>query len=72
VVDTILQGSLVMRICFGTAPEPQLLAEVISPLPADAALAASNANFECNSVTNAEACDLRANCYNLARRLVAE
>jgi hypothetical protein len=57
-----------MGNALGATPELHLLAEVVPSFSTDGTFAAGNANFEGNSVTNAEAIDLRANAhYNTGR-----
>ena len=68
VIDSLLEGSLEMWNALRATPELHLLAEVVAPLSTNGTLAAGNANFESNSVTNGEAIDLRANAhYNTGR-----
>jgi hypothetical protein len=68
VIDSLLEGSLEMWNALRATPELHLLAEVVAPLSTNGTLAAGNANFESNSVTNGEAVDLRPNAhYNTGR-----
>ena len=68
VIDSLLESSLKMGNALRATPELHLLAEVVAPLSTNGTLAAGNANFESNSVTNGEAVDLRPNThYNTGR-----
>lgn len=68
VIDSLLEGSLEMWNALRATPELHLLAEIVAPLSTYGTLAAGNANFESNSVTNGEAIDLRSNThYNTGR-----
>jgi hypothetical protein len=68
VIDSLLESSLEMGNALRATPKLHLLAEVVAPLSTDGTLAAGNANFEGNSVTNGEAIDLRPNAhYNTGR-----
>ena len=68
VIDSLLESSLKMGNALRATPELHLLAEVVAPLSTNGTLAAGNANFESNSVTNGEAVDLRPNAhYNTGR-----
>jgi hypothetical protein len=68
VIDSLLESSLEMWNALRATPELHLLAEVVAPLSTNGTLAAGNANFESNSVTNGEAVDLRPNAhYNTGR-----
>jgi hypothetical protein len=67
-IDSLLESSLEMRNALRATPELHLLTEVVPPFSTDGTLAAGNANFEGNSVTNGEAIDLRSNThYNTGR-----
>jgi len=72
VVYLLLQSPLEVGNRFGATPESHLLAEIISALPADAALAAGDADLEGNTVAEVKARDLRANGDNDSRGLMAE
>jgi len=72
VIDTFLEGPLIMRNTLGAAPEPHLLAKVVSSFPASIALETGNAYFEGNAVSDGETSDLRPDGDNLARGLMAE
>jgi hypothetical protein len=60
-VYPLLECALEVRERLGTAPEPHLLAEVVSAFSADATLTTRDANLEGHAVTDAEARDLRPN-----------
>lgn len=62
----LLQSSLIVRIGLCAAAETELLAQVVSSLPADCTLTAGNANLQGYPVANLEAADLRADSYHLA------
>ena len=68
----LLERSLVMRHALGAAAEPHLLAEVVPPLAADAALAAGDTDLERDAVADLEPGHPRADGHNDAGRLVAE
>lgn len=61
VVYPFLESALKVRYGFGTASKPHLLAQVIPALPADAALAAWDPNFEGHAVAQPEARNLWPN-----------
>jgi hypothetical protein len=61
-----------MRYTLCTTPKPHLFAEVVPPSPANRALAAGNAHFERNAVTECEAIDVWTNAYYHAGRLMTK
>lgn len=71
VVDPLLESALVVRNALCTAPEPHLLAQVVTATSADGAITARNTNFESDTVARLEARHPRANGHNDTRRLVA-
>jgi len=72
VVYPFLESALEVGHRFGTTPKPHLLAEVITTLPADAALAAWDANLKGDPVANAEASNLGSDGNDGARGLVPQ
>ncbi len=51
-INSFLKRSLKMRDAFRTTPKLHFLAKVVSPFSANSTLAAWNAYFQCNSVSN--------------------
>jgi hypothetical protein len=51
-------------------PESHLLAEIIPTFPADSALPTWDSHFECDSITNMKAIDLRSNAHYYAGRFM--
>jgi len=72
VVDPLLESSLEMRYTLRATPKLHLLAEVITPLPADATLAAWNAYFERNAVANGKSIDVRADGHDFTGRFMTK
>jgi hypothetical protein len=72
VIDSLLKRALIVRNGFSTTSEAHLFTEIISAFSADATLSTWYANLQGDSITNAEASYLRADCHYFSGRLVTE
>ena len=61
-----------MGIAFGTTPEAELLAKIVTSLTANGTLSTSDANFQGNSVADLESFDLRPYGHDLTSGLMSK
>jgi hypothetical protein len=72
VINSILERALEVGERLRAAPEPHLLAEVISPFATCGTLSTRHADLQGNAVSHCEATHLRANGYHDPGGLMAE
>ena len=72
VVDSILERALVVGERFCAAPEPHLLAEVISPPATCRTLSTRDADLQGDAVSHCKATHLGADCYHDPGGLMAQ
>jgi hypothetical protein len=72
VINSFLKSSLEMGNALCATPEFHLLAKIISSFPTDSTLATRNSDFECHTISNLKAMNLRPNSYYDTRRFMSK